>query len=159
MTVKSDPTTATRAAARELGRRLRQSNTARLFGLKLEVAEPGRAVVVMPVRHRHKQVHGVVHGGVIAALADTAGGLAVYMSVPRGTRVATVEMKINFLEAVEEGTLTAEARVLRLGKNFAVVETEVRDASKCLAAKALMTFSLNSRAEPGHHIPPAHHKK
>lgn len=152
MTVKTDSASAARAAERELARRLRQSNTARMFGLKLEAAEPGRAAVVMPVQHRHKQVHGVVHGGVIAALADTAGGLAVYMSVPRGTRVATVEMKINFLEAVEEGTLTAEACVLRLGKNFAVVEAEVRDAGNRLVAKALMTFSLNARLEPGQRV-------
>jgi uncharacterized protein (TIGR00369 family) len=134
--------TLTRQAEQELARRLRNSNPARLFGLQLEAAEPGRALLRMPVRRRHKQVHGVVHGGVIAALADTAGGLAVYMSVPRGTRVATVEMKINYLEAVEQGTLTAEARVIRLGKNFAVVESDVRDAGARLVSKALMTFSM-----------------
>lgn len=135
-------TTLARKAEQELARRLRASNTARLFGLELEAAAPGRALLRMPVRRRHKQVHGVVHGGVIAALADTAGGLAVYMSVPRGTRVATVEMKINYLEAVEQGTLTAEARVIRLGKNFAVVESDIRDASARLVSKALMTFSI-----------------
>lgn len=136
-----------RKAERELARRLRSSNTARQFGFELEAAEPGRAVLRMKVRPRHRQVHGVVHGGILAALADTAGGLATYMSVPRGARVATLEMKINYLEAVERGTLTAEARVIRLGRNFAVVDADVRDQLARLVARALMTFS---------HQPPPH---
>jgi uncharacterized protein (TIGR00369 family) len=94
----------------------------------------------MPVEELHKQVYGVVHGGVLAALADTAGGLATYMDCPRGTRVATVEMKINFLEAVEAGTVFAEAEVVRRGRHIAVVDCDVRDDRSRLVAKALMTF-------------------
>ncbi len=134
-----------RLAEQELARRLRQSNAGRLFGFELEAAEAGRAVLRMRVASKHKQVHGVVHGGVLAAMADTAGGLATYMVVPRGTRLATVEMKINFLEPVEQGTVLAEARVLRKGRNFAVVDCEVHDAEGRLAAKALMTFSIGPR--------------
>jgi uncharacterized protein (TIGR00369 family) len=94
----------------------------------------------MRVEERHMQVYGVVHGGVVAALADTAGGLAAYMAYPRGTRVATVEMKINFLEAVEGGSITAEAVVVRMGRHIAVTDCDVRDSSRRLLAKALMTF-------------------
>ncbi len=129
-------------AERELAKRLRQSNTAKQFGFELQAAEPGRAVVRMRVAAKHKQVHGVVHGGILASLADTAGGLATYLVVPRGTRLATLEMKINFLEPVDRGTATAEARVLRRGNNFAVVDCDVRDATGQLVAKALMTFSI-----------------
>jgi uncharacterized protein (TIGR00369 family) len=130
-----------RVAEKELARQIKQTNVGHFFGFELEAAEAGRAVVRLRVRPHHRQIHGVVHGGVIGALADTAGGLATYMAVPRGTRVATVEMKINFLEAVEKGTVTAEARVLRRGRNFAVVDCDVRDAAGQLVAKALMTFS------------------
>ena len=132
-----------RRAVQELARRLRRSNVPRQFGFELEAAEPGRAVVRMRVAAKHKQVHGVVHGGILATLADTAGGLATYMTVPRGTRVATVEMKINFLEPVDRGSVTAEARVLRRGRNFAVVDCEVSDSAGRLVAKALMTFSIS----------------
>jgi uncharacterized protein (TIGR00369 family) len=126
----------------ELVRRLRATNTARQFGFVLVSAAPGRAVVRMRVGERHKQLHGVVHGGVLAALADTAGGLATYMALPRGTRVATVEMKINYLEPVKKGTIVAEARVLRQGRNLAVVDCDLRDKKKQLVGKALMTFSI-----------------
>ena len=127
-------------AADELRERLETSNTAKQFGFVLGEAEPGRVVLRMHVDERHKQVHGVVHGGVIAALADTAGGLATYMACPRGTRVATIEMKINYLESVAGGILNAEAGVVRLGAHVGVVDCDVRDENRRLVAKALMTF-------------------
>jgi uncharacterized protein (TIGR00369 family) len=86
------------------------------------------------------QVHGVVHGGVLAALADTAGGLATYMAVPRGTRVATIEMKINYLEAVEGGSVTAKAVVVRIGRHISVVDCDITDDAHRPVGKALMTF-------------------
>jgi uncharacterized protein (TIGR00369 family) len=134
------PRTIEHLAASELRERLETSNTAKQFGFLLREAEAGRVVLRMHVDERHKQVHGVVHGGVIAALADTAGGLATYMACPRGTRVATIEMKINYLESVEGGILDAEARVVRLGAHVGVCDCDVRDESRRLIAKALMTF-------------------
>ena len=132
-------------AESEFARRLRESNSGRLFGFQLEAAEPGRAVVLLRVRSKHRQVHGVVHGGILAALADTAAGVACYMLLPRGTRLATIEMKINYLEPVEKGTILAEARVLRKGRTTAVAECDVRETSGLLVAKALLTFSIGSR--------------
>jgi len=127
-------------AVHELQERLYSSNTARQFGFRLAVAEPGRVILRMRVSERHKQVHGVVHGGILDALADTAGGLATYMAVPRGRRVATIEMKINYLEAVEGGTVEAEARVVRRGRHIAVVDCDVHSEDHRLVGKALMTF-------------------
>jgi uncharacterized protein (TIGR00369 family) len=127
-------------AVAELKARLKSTNTAKQFGFVLEEAEPGRVLLRMRVDERHLQVHRVVHGGVVAALADTAGGLATYMALPRGKRVATVEMKINYLEGVEGGIVDADARVVRLGRHIAVVDCDVRDQTQRLVAKALMTF-------------------
>jgi acyl-CoA thioesterase len=131
-----------REAQRELRRRLRASNVGRLFGFDLEAAEPGRVVMCLRVKAKHRQLHGVVHGGVLAALVDTAAGIAVHLVVPPHTRVATIEFKINFLEPVIEGTVFAEARVLRKGRTTAVAECDVRDARHLRIAKALLTFSV-----------------
>jgi len=127
---------------KELAHRLKDSNMLRFLGFRLMTAEPGRVVLQFRVRSHHLQVHNVVHGGVTATLADTAGGMATYLAVPPGTRVATVEMKINFLEAIERGTVTADARVIRCGRHFSVVECDVRDSAGRLAGKALMTFAI-----------------
>ena len=55
-------------------------------------------------------------------------------------RVATIEMKINYLEAVEGGSVDAEANVVRIGRHIAVVDCDVRDGGRRLVGKALMTF-------------------
>lgn len=122
--------------------RLRQSNPVNHFGFRLARAERGRVVFRMPVLEKHKQVHRVVHGGVVATLADTAGGFAAFLAAPEGSLVATIEMKINFLEPVGEGEIKADARVLRLGKTTCVVDCDVTDQTGRLVSKALMTFSV-----------------
>jgi uncharacterized protein (TIGR00369 family) len=123
--------------------RLRHSNPINHFGFQLVKAERGRAVFRMPVLELHKQIHRVVHGGVLASLADTAGGFAAFLAAPPGSRVVTIELKINFLEGVERGEIEADARVLRQGKTTSVVDCDVTDQDGRLVSKALMTFSIS----------------
>jgi len=130
------------AALARAQERLRHSNPVNHFGFQLVTAERGRVVFRMPVLEKHKQIHQVVHGGVMATLADTAGGFASFLAAPVGSRVVTIEMKINFLEAVADGELVADARVLRLGRTTSVVECDVTDSEGRLAGKALMTFAV-----------------
>jgi len=122
--------------------RLRHSNPINHFGFQLAKAEWGRAVFHMPVLELHKQIHRVVHGGVLAMLADTAGGFAAFLAAPKGSRVVTIEMKINFLEPVADGEIKADARVLRQGRTTSVVDCDVTDHDGRLVSKALMTFSV-----------------
>lgn len=123
--------------------RLRHSHPVNHFGFRLVKAEHGRAVFRMEVLEHHKQIHKVVHGGVVAMLADTAGGFASFLAAPKGSRVATIEMKINFLEPIEHGEIEADARVLRQGRTTSVVDCNVTDQDARLVAKALMTFSVH----------------
>jgi uncharacterized protein (TIGR00369 family) len=124
--------------------RMRESNSAQLFGFEVESVRDGRAVFTLEVAPRHKQIHNVVHGGILASLADTTAAIAAYTAVPKGVELATLELKINYLEPVPGGTVRAEARVLRSGRNFVVAECEIFNESGSLAAKALLTFSAAS---------------
>jgi uncharacterized protein (TIGR00369 family) len=124
--------------------RMKRSGATRLMGFSLEALERGRAVMRMDVRERHKQVHGVVHGGVLATLADTTAALAAYSVLPRGQELATIELKINYMLPISEGPARAEGRVLRVGRNFVVTECEIRTHKGDLAAKALLTFGAAS---------------
>jgi uncharacterized protein (TIGR00369 family) len=120
--------------------RLKLSNFSVLIGLTVEKLYEGTALLGMTVREDHRQIHDVVHGGVIATLADTAGAIAAYTVSPLGVELATIELKINYLLPIAEGKIEAEGRVLRAGRNFIVVECDVRNSQGKLAAKALMTF-------------------
>ena len=131
-----------KADLKRAAERLRHSNPVNHFEFELVKAERGRVVFAMPVLEKHKQIHRVVHGGVMAMLADTAGGFAAFLAAPEGARVVTIEMKINFLEAVEKGQIKADARVLRQGETTSVVDCEVTDQDGRLVSKALMTFAI-----------------
>jgi uncharacterized protein (TIGR00369 family) len=121
-------------------RALRQNHAIRFLGFSLESIDKGWAVLRLKAGTQHKQIHGVVHGGILAALADTVGAMASYTVVPQGTAIATIEMKINYLEPVPVGRVRAEARVLRAGRNFVVTECDVFSPKGKLAAKALITY-------------------
>src|SRR6266481_7971044 len=129
-------------------RRMKESKSSELLGFDVESVHEGRAIFRLDVRPRHKQIHGVVHGGILAALADTTAAIAAYTVVPRGTEIATVELSINYLEPVPGGRLKADARVLRAGRNFVVTECEIFNEDGSLAAKALLTFG----AAAGHSL-------
>jgi uncharacterized protein (TIGR00369 family) len=129
------------AAMAAIARRaLRHSHAIQFLGFSLDAIDKGWAVMRLKAGTHHKQIHGVVHGGILAALADTVGAMASYTVVPQGTAIATIEMKINYLEPVPVGRVRGEARVLRAGRNFVVTECDVFTPAGKLAAKALITY-------------------
>jgi uncharacterized protein (TIGR00369 family) len=121
-------------------RHMKKSRAITMLGFALEAVGEGRAILRLDTRPHHKQLNKVVHGGILAAMADTASAIAAYTTVPAGVALATVEMKINYLEGVPGGRIRAEGRVLRSGRNFVVTECEIFDSEGTLAAKALLTF-------------------
>lgn len=129
----------------EIRRRFERVGAVRLLGMKLSKLAPGRATLLLDAGPRHSHPHGV-HGGVLAALADSALAMAILTRLPSTAWLSTVEMKINYLSAHQRGRLRAEARVLRLGKRLAVGEVEIRSRSQQLVAKSLLTYSIR-RAE------------
>jgi len=126
--------------------RVRLSKFSALMGFEVVKLSKGGAVLEVHMGDRHRQIHDVMHGGVLAALADTASAVAAYTVVPPGTEVVTIELKINYLLPVARGKVKAQGKVLRAGRNFIVVECDVINQENALAAKALMTFG----AAPGH---------
>jgi 1,4-dihydroxy-2-naphthoyl-CoA hydrolase len=78
---------------------------------------------------------GVLHGGVIMAAADTAGGICAFRNIPpdaAGTII--VESKTNFLSAVTRGRIDAIAKPIHLGRTLIVIESDVRDDQQRLVA-------------------------
>ncbi len=124
--------------------RMKESLAIAHLGFDVTSVEEGRAVFELEVLAHHKQLHGVVHGGILAALADTTAAIAAYTAIPKGTEIATVELSINYLEPVPGGRIKADARVLRAGRNFVVTECEIFNEDGSLAAKALLTFGATA---------------
>ena len=85
---------------------------------------------------------GVLHGGALMALADSAGGVCAFLNLPAGTTTATIESKTNFLGAVREGTVLARSRPLHVGKTTIVIETDVFDSSGRRIARTTQTQAV-----------------
>jgi uncharacterized protein (TIGR00369 family) len=89
----------------------------------LEVA-PGRVTIELPLAAKLTQQSGHFHGGVVGAIADSAGGYAALTLMPAGAEVVTVEYKINFMRPASGPLLRATADVIRPGKTITVARIE-----------------------------------
>ena len=85
---------------------------------------------------------GALHGGVLMALADTAGAVCAFLNLPDGATTVTIESKTNFLGAVRDGAVTARARPLHVGKRTIVIETDLLDASGRRVARTMQTQAV-----------------
>jgi len=111
------------------------------LGLVLEDQPAGGAVVTMPPDEHLTQETGVIHGGVLATLADTAAVYALRPGLAAGRIMTSVEFKVNFLAPAlpDKGTLLARARVVRQGSRVGVCDVDVEQAGTVIA-KGLFTY-------------------
>lgn len=113
---------------------------AQLLGLKLDDIGPGRATMALEVRMDLTQNLGVVHGGAIASLIDTATAFAILSLLSPEERVTTVDLTISYLRPVTDGRMRAVAKVVRAGRRLFVVSAEVLDGAGNLVSTALSTY-------------------
>ena len=113
-----------------------------LLQITLEKIDEGFARFHMPFRKELTQAYGVVHGGAIASLADTAVAFALMTIVQPGERVTTAEFKINFLSSVYNGEMIGEARIVNKGKKLVMADMEVKNGEGKLVAKGIATYMI-----------------
>ena len=118
-----------------------------LLKISLDQIDEGFARFRMPFRKELTQAYGVVHGGAIATLADTAVAFAMMTMIQPGERVTTVEFKINFLAPVTEEEMIGEARIINKGNRLALADMEVKRGDGKLIAKGLATYIILSPPE------------
>lgn len=122
-----------------------------LLGFRLREAEHGRVVFELDPLPGHGNYGGTMHGGVIAALADSAMACAVLSTLDADVWCATIEMKINWLRPVplEEARLHAVGTVRSSGSSVAVAEASLSVGSTEVAS-AVSTHAIRAaRRLPG----------
>jgi uncharacterized protein (TIGR00369 family) len=112
------------------------------LGIRIESAEPGEVRLSWAAAERHRNVQGLVHGGLIAALADSAMGFALRSVVGPGRRHVTIDMTVRFIRPVGDGSVTAEGTVVHAGTRIGFAEAEVRDEDGRVIAKASGTYDV-----------------
>ena len=104
----------------------------RLLGVRVVGAERGFVRMMVPFRPElvGDPLRPALHGGVLSALADTAGGAALWSGIDddRG-RVSTIDLRIDYLRPARLEDVLAEARVVRLGKRVGVADIRLFHAA------------------------------
>ncbi len=97
----------------------------RLIGAEMTLVQPGLCHIRLPFSDRVSQQHGFFHGGLIATIADSAGGYAAMSLCPAGTEVLTVEYKVNFLAPAKGNEIVAMGRVIKAGRSLIITAIDV----------------------------------
>lgn len=113
----------------------------RTLGASLESVESGTVTITCGFDERLTQQHGLLHGGVLASLADVACGYAALSMMPADREVLSVEFKIHFLKPAKTDRLIAVGKVVQAGRTLTVCEGSVFDATRTIVL-ARMTATM-----------------
>jgi uncharacterized protein (TIGR00369 family) len=96
-----------------------------LIGARLTRVEPGIVEIELPFRADLTQQDGYLHAGIVTTVADSACGYAALSLMPRGSRVLSVEFKVNLLRPARGELFVARAKVIKAGRTLSVVRADV----------------------------------
>jgi len=111
------------------------------LGLEFAERTSGRSRCTLAVTPEHHNPHGVVHGAVIFAMADTGMGAALYPTLDPGEICATIEVKINYFKPVVSGVLSCVTELVNRGKTVANLESSIY-LGDTLVAKANGNYAI-----------------
>ncbi len=122
------------------------------LGIQFVAAARGRAILQLPWQERliGNLDTGVLHGGVITTLIDTASGLAVFLALDKPPAIATLDLRIDYLKpASARVALLAEATCYKVTRSIAFVRAVAHhgDAADPIA-NSVSTFMLDSSGRP-----------
>ena len=119
------------------------------IGLVVEDVRRDYCRMRMVFRPELLQGGGIMHGGAIASLLDSVLVPAIGATLPEGSRYATVDLHVQFLEALQEDDAVAEGWVVRRGRRVVFGQAEARAASTGrLVATSVLTYNVSPPPAP-----------
>ncbi|HET6420860.1 MAG TPA: PaaI family thioesterase [Geobacteraceae bacterium] len=112
------------------------------LGMRIEEAAEGRAVLAMPFLVRLAQGKGLMHGGAITALADTAVAMAIKSVLPEGSHFVTMELCLKFHAPVKSGTVKAIAVISERDERTIKGQAEIFDENGVKTATFQSVFRV-----------------
>ena len=101
-----------------------------------------QAVVKLNTEQCHLQPFGIVHGGVLAALIDTATFWSVFLRLPEDAGLVNIDLKLNYLKSISSGLMTVQGRCIRAGRTINYAEASVKDKEGNLVAHGTSTLMV-----------------
>lgn len=101
-----------------------------------------QATVKLETGQCHLQPFGIVHGGVMATLIDTATFWSAFLRLPEDDGLVNIDLKLNYLKSIVSGEITAEGRCIRAGRSISYAEASVMDKEGSLIAHGTSTLMV-----------------
>jgi acyl-CoA thioesterase len=115
-----------------------------LLGFEFVRAERGAATFALDVREELTRMGGILHGGAVVSLLDTAAAFAVHTVIEPDARTVTVDLTVHFLRPASDGRIEAHARVLRHGRRVCIVSVEAMNEVAQIVATSTMTYFIQT---------------
>jgi uncharacterized protein (TIGR00369 family) len=112
------------------------------LGIELRAATKDEVRAALPWAERLCTTGGMLHGGALMSLADTAGAICAYLNLPPGATTTTIESKTNFFRPARSGEIEAIARPLHAGRRIIVVQTDLLDGEGKRIAQTTQTQAV-----------------
>jgi len=124
--------------------KLANNPVVKFVGIELLEVKAGQATLVLPPREELHNSMGLIQGGILAVLADVAGGVSLYsvLDDPAKVLIPTIEFKLNFLRPARRGDLLARGEVTHHGRQIALCQVDISTAAKALLATGLFTYMI-----------------
>lgn len=113
-----------------------------LLGMQLHRVHRDGITIECTLRHDLQNNAGAAHGGVAAAMADAAVGVALQRYLGGKRRITTVELKINYFRPVTDGRIFARSHLLRIGSTLCVGSVDLTDEHERAVGTAIVTYML-----------------
>ncbi len=110
------------------------------LGVIVDHISPNQSILRLPLTHNFLQGAGVIAGGILATLADEAMAHVVLANLNERQTTATIEMNIRYLRTIQDGEITAIAKIVKKGQQIITATTEIRDNKNILLADAGASF-------------------
>jgi uncharacterized protein (TIGR00369 family) len=124
---------------------LREIPFNRLLGFRLAHLHRDGITLECAIRANLLNSARALHGGVSAAIADAAVGVALHRRLGARRSITTIEMKINYMKPVQEGRIRARSRLLHVGSTLCVARVDLTDAKARAIGTALVTYMIFAR--------------
>jgi uncharacterized protein (TIGR00369 family) len=98
------------------------------------------AMVKLKTEQCHLQPFGIVHGGVLATLIDTATFWSVFLRLPEDAGLVNIDLKLNYLKSISTGKMIAQGRCIRAGRSISYAEASVKDTKGNILAHGTSTL-------------------
>lgn len=119
------------------------------LGITLREASADRVVAELAWTPALCTTAGVMHGGALMTLADTAGALVAVLGLPDGASTATITSTTQLFRPVTGGTVAAEALPIHRGRTTVTVQASIRDADQRLIAQTTQIQVIRQAGEAG----------